>query len=305
MLTPADIQLLQTAGIKTNFFTGYRGTNAIFGNATTTIPSVKDKETYAWLGSTPRLREWRDERVPKALLEHGFTIVNKDWESSLAVDRNARDDDQYGQVKIRAAQLGQGAKTDQDLLFAQTVEAGSATACYDGQFFFDTDHAEGASGTQLNYFNGASYVFGSPAIKAAVTAMQQYKDDTGRIAGFNPDTVMVPSGLGWAAQELLNPSAVNVTTDPSKKILAGRLQIIENPYLTNNGTAANSAWYLLDLSQVVKPFIYQLRKDFEFVALDKPDSYEAFMRKTFIYGVDARFNFGFGDWRGAVRLGNT
>ena len=40
-----------------------------------------------------------------------------------------------------------------------------------------------------------------------------------------------------------------------------------------------------------------MRKDFEFTALDDEDN--AFMRDTLYYGVRARYNCGFGDWRGA------
>lgn len=306
MLTSKDIALLTQAGLKTNFFSGYRGDQTIFEQVCTTIPSNQKQENYAWLGNTPRLRQWVSERVPKALQEHGFSIVNKDWESTIAVDRNAQNDDISGQTKIRVNQLGAGAKKDQNLYFSEVVEAGTSELCYDGQYFFDTDHSEGASGTQINYFNGASYVFGATAVKAAMTAMRGFKDDTGRKAGMRATHVMVPAGLEWTADELFNPAIIRgVTTDPAKAQLAGKLQVIVNPDLTEDATVANSAWYLLDLSQPVKPFIYQLREDFKFTALDNPDSYDNFMRKTLYYGVEARFEFGYGDWRGAIRLGNT
>ena len=36
------------------------------------------------------------------------------------------------------------------------------------------------------------------------------------------------------------------------------------------------------------------------LALDRPDDYNAFMKKQFLYGVDARYNVGFGMYQLAV-----
>lgn len=112
---------------------------------------------------------------------------------------------------------------------------------------------------------------------------------------------MVPTGLEFTAKELFDPTYVSVTTDPSKATLKGLLKVIVNPYLTNAATVANSAYYVLDLTQPVKPFIFQNRKNLEFVAQDQPSDTDYFMRKTLYYGVDGRFAFGFGDWRTAYK----
>jgi phage major head subunit gpT-like protein len=53
----------------------------------------------------------------------------------------------------------------------------------------------------------------------------------------------------------------------------------------------------MDLSKPVKPMILQMRKRPEFVAMDRPDDENVFMRKKFRYGVDDRKNVGFGLWQ--------
>ncbi len=43
--------------------------------------------------------------------------------------------------------------------------------------------------------------------------------------------------------------------------------------------------------------IYQVRKPYTFVSMDKEDDENVFNRKEFVYGVDARSNVGFGLWQ--------
>lgn len=294
MLTRKDISRLLTVGLKTIFQAAYDGVAILYPEITTEVKSTNASEDYGWLGSTPWLTEWKDERAPKALLEQGFSLVNRDYEASIAVDRNAIDDDQTGMVKSRVQAMAVKARKSYDQLLATVIEANGL--CYDGQNFFDTDHSEGLSGTQSNY-TSSSAALALDKVKTIIQTMRGFKDDQGVVAGINPSHIMVPSGLEFTAKELFDPMYVSVTTDPSKATLKGLLKVIVNQYLTNAGTVANSAYYVMDMTQPVKPFIFQNRKELEFVALDDPSDIDFFMRKTLYYGVDARFAFGFGDWR--------
>lgn len=66
---------------------------------------------------------------------------------------------------------------------------------------------------------------------------------------------------------------------------------------SNYTAGASTPWYLLDVSRVVKPFIFQLRQDWRLVRMDKEDDEHLFMRKKIRYGVDYRSNVGFGLWQ--------
>jgi phage major head subunit gpT-like protein len=66
--------------------------------------------------------------------------------------------------------------------------------------------------------------------------------------------------------------------------------------VSNSDGGSGEPWFLMDLRRPIKPLILQIRKTPEFVALDKPDDQENFMRKKFMYGVDDRKNVGFGLW---------
>lgn len=305
-LTRGDIPNLLTSGLKQEFMTGYQTPQPdVYKQVCMTVPSGKASEIYAWLGSTPKMREWVSERQLKTMLEHAFTITNKDFEATIEVERNALEDDQYGQVKLRAQQLGLEARRFYDEYLATIIEENGL--CYDGQNFFDTDHSEGDSGTQSNAPAASStYAISTAANFLAVlrlvsSAMAQIKDDKNKHYGSRPTHVMVPTSLEWLAKEAFDPMYRGGGETSSTNWAKGAVGIIVNPFLTNNGTSAYSAVYWLDLSKPVKPLIFQNRKDPEFVSLDKPDSYENFMRKRILYGVDARFNMGFGDWRLAYK----
>lgn len=289
MLNKGDIPRLLTSGLRTEFMKGAKTVTTFYQELTTEIPSTKSKEVYDWLGATPGLREWKDERQAKALLEHGFEVTNKDYEATISVNKNAMDDDQYGQIKIRVNGMGVAAKKGYDKFYVTTLEAGTTSLGYDGQYFFDTDHAEGISGSQSNYFTSKALTVGNA--QTVISAMMQYKDDQGELVVVNPTHIMVPPALEWTARGIFEPQATNGDTI-ANNVLRGRLKVIVNPYLTLTTT-----WYVMDLSWPMKPIIFQNRKPLTF----DTDEGHLFNHKEIKYGVDARFSFGYADWRYIAR----
>jgi hypothetical protein len=67
--------------------------------------------------------------------------------------------------------------------------------------------------------------------------------------------------------------------------------------VSNFGGGTGTAWYLLDTSRPVKPLIYQLRRAYNLVRLDRDTDSNVFMRDELLYGVDGRSNVGFGFWQ--------
>jgi phage major head subunit gpT-like protein len=68
--------------------------------------------------------------------------------------------------------------------------------------------------------------------------------------------------------------------------------------VSNVQAGAGEAWMLLDLSRPLKPFIFQKRRDYGFVAKEDPKSSDqVFMRDEYVYGSDARVGAGYGFWQ--------
>jgi len=66
---------------------------------------------------------------------------------------------------------------------------------------------------------------------------------------------------------------------------------------SNMQAGGEPAWFLLDTSKLVKPFIFQKRRDYALTSLTRNEDENVFMRKEYIYGVDARVNAGYGLWQ--------
>ncbi|WP_333501842.1 Mu-like prophage major head subunit gpT family protein [Kluyvera genomosp. 2] len=64
-------------------------------------------------------------------------------------------------------------------------------------------------------------------------------------------------------------------------------------------TDAGEPWFLIDETQVLKPILYQIRRPFDFHALDDLNSEHTFLQNEFLFGVDGRCNVGFGFWQTA------
>lgn len=67
--------------------------------------------------------------------------------------------------------------------------------------------------------------------------------------------------------------------------------------VANTDGGSGTPWFLLDVSKVLKPLIWQLRKSGQFVALDNPTDENVFQKKEFLYGWDGRGNAGYGLWQ--------
>ncbi len=67
--------------------------------------------------------------------------------------------------------------------------------------------------------------------------------------------------------------------------------------VANFGGGSGAAWYLMDTTRAVKPFIFQLRREVQLVRMDRQDDEHAFMRKKLRYGVDYRGAAAFGLWQ--------
>src|SRR5688572_588370 len=111
------------------------------------FPSDQSSKEYKFLGQSPAMREWIGQRHAKDLWNNGLTIVNKHYETTLDIDVKDLRRDKTGQVNARIDDLAARTNAHWASLLTSLIIAGESAACYDGQFFFDTDHVEGNNTT--------------------------------------------------------------------------------------------------------------------------------------------------------------
>lgn len=133
--------------IKTAFNKGLKDNETYWPKVATLVPSTTKEEKYAWLGQFPQLREWLGDRQIKSLETHDYSIKNKKFESSIGISRDDLDDDTYGVLMPLFEEMGYAADTHPDELVFSLLKLGFTERCYDGQYFFDTDHPVGNSET--------------------------------------------------------------------------------------------------------------------------------------------------------------
>lgn len=297
---------LLSKGLRSEFFNRFKATTTYYQDLATRIQSSSDSETYKWLGSLPRMREWGTGRVAKGLGTESYSVENLKYESTLEVDRDEIADDKTGQVRIRIAELAERAATHKDYLISQLLINGETDGfnSYDGVSFFNDAHISGASGQQDNNLTSDATDPDNPTteefktgLKVAISALMGFKDDQGEPMSISATGLacVVPTTMYLTALEAVNATMISSTSN----VVAGAARIVGFPWLTDQ-----SKWYLLKTDSVVGPFIFQDREPVEFSALTE-DSDEGFRREKFLYGVRARYRVAYGYWQHAIRLNFT
>lgn len=258
-----------------------------------TINSTTQTESFAWLGSVPRMRVFNGERKPVKLGDYKYSIDNEEYEASMAIDLKDVDDDQTGKYALLAGQIGESsAMFTDELLYGTLLPGGFSALAYDGQYFFDTDHSVGASGIQSNLITAK---LGPTAFGAARTLFWRFKDDQGRPVNTGLQLVLIiPPELLATAEQLVNNKFLASGAD-NQYYQAAEIRV--NPWLTD----AN-AWYLVNTTGTVKPFVVQNRKREDLAVLGHlpgsasvvNQSEAEFMRRKVYVGTY---------WRGAVGYG--
>ncbi|MBW4708626.1 Mu-like prophage major head subunit gpT family protein [Roseobacter sp. YSTF-M11] len=139
LVTRETLQGLRT-GFSALYQAGLSQVESQYAAIATVVPSTTSENTYGWLGSLPNMREWIGPRQLQALMEHEYTVKNKDFELTVRVQRNHIKDDNLGIYNPLFTEMGRatGAHPDQQCFGA--LAGGFDQRCYDGQYFFDTDH---------------------------------------------------------------------------------------------------------------------------------------------------------------------
>jgi phage major head subunit gpT-like protein len=298
MQVTAENVALLSATVKSIYADAYKAQTGIAAIIATWLPSTQQSESYAWIGEIPSMRRFLDERTIQALKDYAYTITNRKYEATIGVTRDMLEDDQTGQIALKIRSLAEAGMEHYEQLLFELINAGQTTACFDGQYFYDTDHPIGAGVGS----NVAGLPLTSANLQSVLTAMQKRTMPNGEYMSIKPTHLLVPTALQWTAKEILNsgyyPDAVGAGQKLAVNTLQGALELVISPRLT---TATE--WHVLDASHSVKPFIIQQRVMPELEALDGSNgsSDSAFLRDEYLYGVRSRDAAGFGLWQYAYK----
>ena len=146
MIITRDSMDALTKGFKTLFLNGIETADTHYRDIASVITSFTAEGVYPSVGQIPGVREWVGDRYIKNLVAQTFTIKNRDFETTIGVDRNAILDDQVGVYGSLMQELGKSAAEYPNELVISLLSGGFANEGPDGQYFFDTDHPVGTNG---------------------------------------------------------------------------------------------------------------------------------------------------------------
>lgn len=257
------------------------------------IQSTGSENLYPFLEGWPKFKEWIGERAIENIAAQKYTLVNKKYEATLSIPRDAIEDDNLGIYGPMAQEMGKSAMQLFDELMAALIATAFTTGlCYDGQAFFDGDHPRKDSTTQSNTgtvaLSAATQAAAIASLGAAITAMQILTDYSGRKLAVMPDTLMVPPALRDTANVLYNNERLE---DGKPNPYKGQFKPQVNPYLSSS-----TAWFLLQTTGVMKPFIVQERTAPEITAKSDARDENVFSHDEFVWGGRSRGAVGFGLW---------
>ena len=278
--------------LKTTFNKAFDAAPSLWEKTTMKVPSGSSQNDYSWLSRFPKMRKWLGDKVIKALSAFKYTVVNDDWEATVEVNRNDIEDDNIGIYAPMAQEAGYSAKQLPDEIDADLKNNSFTNTCYDGQYFYDTDHvvAEASvSNKGTAALSAATTAAAAASYGAARLAIMNFTDDEERPLGLIPNLLEVPPALEATAKLLCENDKL---TDESPNPYKGTAVVMVNPRLTSS-----TAWFLHVTNRPLKPFIYQERKAPVFVQQTNMEADDVFMRKRYKFGTEARAAGGYGLWQ--------
>jgi phage major head subunit gpT-like protein len=303
LITKAVLQALQTS-VSTIFRSAYRDTPTPILQLATRVTSNHKVETYGWMQRLLEMREWIGPRVIQGMATQAYTLENKKFESTLAVDVDEIADDSLGLFAPRAEEFGRvGARLWEKLTIDALVNGNAATSLgFDGLPFFSANHPlnpAAPGGVQSNNITVATPL-NSANLDVMRTAMQLFTGEDGRFLGVYPTHIVIPTALEMTAKGILN---AQLTTNGGTNVFNGLLGTIVIPELPATAApGATSTWYLVDLSAPIKPLLLQVRKPVTLVSKVSLTDDNVFWQQTLVWGLDARGVVGYGPWWLAMRI---
>lgn len=178
-----SVTTLTTAGVeaKALFLRGLQSvSNSLYEKLCTQVSmGTKTMETPI-AGMIGALEEWTGPRTVEDLQRDAYSITAKKYQKTVAIPREAFEDDNHGVYLAQFETFGQQIKAWPDQRVAAKLEAGETDLCYDGLAYFSAshqaEHGNTAAGTFSNLTGSGSapwYLFDlSKGVKPLIWALR-------------------------------------------------------------------------------------------------------------------------------------
>lgn len=283
-----------TDGFRAVYLKAYEGASPNWLPIAMEVTSTSETETYEFLTGLPGMREMIGEAKVEQLATAGFSIRNKEWESTVEVKRAVIERDSLGMVRPQMAELGTIAREHPGVLVADLLNNSFTALDYTGLAFFAAskpyDPTDVSKGRRV-FTNKATAALSAAAFVTGRTALRKMVDAKGNNLRLGRKlTLVVPPALEETANKLrtaeLLPSTAGTASETNT--LRGTFDV-----LVLNELTSDTAWFLIESGREVKPLLVQYEVRPEFVAADDPKSTHVLLQKKFFYQAYGRWNAGY------------
>ncbi len=243
------------------------------------IPSTAALETFSFLEQVGGMREWIGDRQIDNLSSKKLVVENKDYEKTISVAKNDIEDDKYGIYSPVIADMGQNAAGIWNKLGETALKANGNWL--DGEPFFSSSRKYGENAI----VNGSTNTLSHANYGTARATMMAYMGHGGDALEVIPDLLIVGPSNEETGRKILNNDVIITGGVAESNPWKGSAQLLVLPSFAG---AHAARWFLACTTRPLKPVAIQKRTAPALARMDKEGDENVFMRKTFLYGTDAR-----------------
>jgi len=297
-------QLLR-AGIQTYAINSYQTVPVVYPDLVTEVASRRFQEYYAPLfrPNLPKKVDRGQEFQDNPIAGLSRVLTNFKFGMIEGFERELFDDDQTGQIKNRASQMGENFKIMEEIYVMGKV-TGAGFTSQGVQVDPDVTFTDVFTGTGNGTYNTAPKgnrpaVFGSltqPNLETADISLMNIVDDLGNKFLVAPNTLLVGTSNKFVGAKILNstlqPSVPSATAGSTGYVmtinpLQGLYKLLVSRFLPA------LAWYLGDPKKCI---VFQRRDPLEIIQ-ENPASGQSFSQEVYRFKSRSRFEVGMIDSR--------
>lgn len=271
----------------------------------TQVPSNTAKNVYPWMSKLPAFKLWNGDNEVSNVRSRDYTLINQVYRMGFDISKDDIMDDTIGLFGDVVADAGRSRAEFPDKQSFATLEAGDSTVCWDGQFFYDTDHPvdidNASKGQFANLLLGAQYDWTIDPVttfQLVRAAMMKFPRDDGTRVGAVPNILIGGPDMegpilkaieATFVASIIKQGGVPVAAAGVTNVFVGKAIGIITPWMQSSTRV-----HALCTTRGMKPLLYQLREDEGLIARVDPQGTNVFRERKFEWGQFVRAAFGYG-----------
>lgn len=246
------------------------------------------KLTFPVPVSAAGYEEFKGNLKYRTLFEKSVEMVKKTYQDGVVELASVVEAPDFIGWADEPTRMAKAARSLTNEIIAGLVEGGTSAVCWDGQFFFDTDHPvnvfDSTAGTFVNVYTGGGTTLTLANLKLAKERIRKIKAPNGKPLGLRMTHLMVGPALEEDGKDLLENDMIIDAVGSSFASVdnrhKGTVKLVVCDELTSD-----TAWYALALNKPgMRPWALQTGGAPDIMVLDKSSALYETQRKV---GVDA------------------